>query len=388
MTTLRRPALVALSRRGAQHAARLAGHWPEAELYLLRPWAAEQEGTAHRLDPPLRQHVGSLLQRHDPVCFFCALGVVVRLIAPHLRSKREDPAVLAVDETARFVIPVVSGHLGGANRQAQRIARCLAALPVITTASDALGSLAVDLLGRELGWQIQASSQALIRTAACVVHGEPVAFVQECGSRRWRLTLPALPAHIIPLAEITQADPHQHRALLWVTRQTATEAFRHRWPERLILYRPPLTVGASLAVGIGCDRDTPLTVLVEALLEAREHYPFSWDQITALATIDRKGDEAGLLQLAERLELPLTLYPADRLAQVHVPTPSETVRRHMNTPSVAEAAALLAGRRAADTLLMNKRCYRGEDGKNVTLAIAHATPLPSPTPLNPEHTPP
>ncbi|MBF0583876.1 MAG: cobalamin biosynthesis protein [Magnetococcales bacterium] len=373
----RRPALVALSRRGAQHATRLRRDWPEAAVYLLKPWEAGGSDQAIPLEPPLRQHVAQLLRQHDPVCFFCALGAVVRLIAPHLRSKREDPAVLAIDETARFVIPVVSGHLGGANRHAQRVARWLAALPVITTASDALGRLSVDLLGRSLGWQIQASSEALTRVAACVVNDEPVAWIQEAGSRRWQLELPALPDHVIPLQQIALADPGRQRAVLWITRQTDVAAIQQRWPERLIIYRPPLQPGQPLAnplvVGVGCDRGTPLAALLEALQEARERYPFDWDQITTLATIDRKGDEVGLLQLAERLTLPLTLYPATRLAQVVVPNPSETVQRYMGTPSVSEAAALLAGREGGK-LLLPKHCFRANDGFNVTIALAEATP--------------
>ncbi|MBF0161050.1 MAG: cobalamin biosynthesis protein [Magnetococcales bacterium] len=385
-STLRPPALVALSRRGAHHAAHLAQQWPGAELYLLQPWAAEWPGKAQRLEPPLRQHMARLFSQHNPVCFFCAVAVVVRLLAPHLQGKQKDPAVLAIDETARFVVPVLSGHLGGANAHALRIGRWLAALPVITTASDALDTLAVDLVGRELGWHIQASSLALTRTAACVVNGEPVAWVQSCGTQRWRITMPELPAHVTALADIRQADPRQHRALLWITHSTDVAAIEQRWPERLILYRPPREPGEPLAIGMGCDRGTPLTTLREALLEARHLYPFLWDQVTALATIDRKGDEVGLLQLADLFQLPLTLYPASRLAQMPVPTPSETVRRHMDTPSVAEAAALLAGEEADGELLLPKQCYRGREGKHVTLAIARGRPQSAMATTNPEKT--
>lgn len=370
MAIPRPPALVAVTRRGAQHAVLVAEQWPGAEVYLLKPWEADRAVSAHPLDPPLSQHIQHLLQEHDPVCFFCALGAVVRLIAPHLHSKQSDPAVLAVDETAQFVIPVVSGHLGGANQHAQRVARWLGALPVITTASDSLGTLTVDLLGRSLGWQIDASSAALTRTAACVVNGEPVAWVQECGSRRWQLEWPVLPSHVIPLADISQADSSRHRAVLWITQQTDVAAVQKNWPERCIIYRPPTEIKKPLVIGMGCDRGTPLALLVEALVEARAVYPFFWDQITVLATIDRKGDEVGFLKLAERLTLPLTLYPASRLAQVDVPNPSATVQRHMGTPSVAEAAALLAG---DGVLLLPKQCYRGRDGHNVTIAIGAAS---------------
>ncbi len=378
-----RPALVALTRRGALHATQVAQQWPEATLYLLKPWANDGTVTVHPLEPPLSQHVASLLQGHNPVCFFCALGAVVRLIAPHLHSKQRDPAVLAVDETARFVIPVVSGHGGGANHHALRVARWLNALPVITTASDGLGTLAVDLLGRALGWQIHASPQALTRVAACVVNDEPVAWVQECGSRRWQVNWPVLSMNILPGIPIDQVDPRTYRAVLWITRRTDVAEMEARWPDRLIRYVPPTDTGEPLAVGIGCDRGTPVAVLVEALTEASRSYPFGWDQITDLATIDRKGDEAGLLNLADRLHLPLTLYPAEQLAAVAVPNPSETVRRHMNTPSVAEAAALLAGCGKEEGLRLPKFCHRGESGHHVTIALARGEPAPHQENLSP-----
>jgi cobalt-precorrin 5A hydrolase len=108
---------------------------------------------------------------------------VVRLIAPHLGNKEDDPAVVVVDEAGQFVIPVLSGHLGGANALAGRLATALGATPVLTTASDARQTLAVDLLGRELGWRLEADHATLLRASAAMVNDEPVALVQEAGAK-------------------------------------------------------------------------------------------------------------------------------------------------------------------------------------------------------------
>ncbi|MBF0128029.1 MAG: cobalamin biosynthesis protein, partial [Magnetococcales bacterium] len=295
------PALVAVTRGGAAHAARLARAWPRASLYALEPWATTAGATP--LAPPLRQHVARLLTEHDPVCFFCALGAVVRLIAPHLRSKQQDPAVVVVDETARFVIPVVSGHQGGANEHARAIAAWLDALPVITTASDGLGLFAVDLLGREAGWRIEADPVTLTRCAAALVNGQPMALVQECGGRFF-----SLPENLEDLTTITRADPLRHRALLWITRSREVETIARQWPDALVIYRPP-----SLVAGIGCDRGTSLATLESALRQASAPR-HRIEEITTLATIDRKGDEPALLALAEKMGVPLILFPAARLA--------------------------------------------------------------------------
>lgn len=130
----------------------------------------------------------------------------------------------------------------------------------------------------------------------------------------------------------------------------------------------------SVALGIGCDRGASLATLEAAIAHALAGSgPLT---IRCLATIDRKGDEPAILALAEARGWPLRLYPAEDLARVEVPSPSETVRRVMGTPAVAEAAALLAaGARAAD-LLVPKHRYRGTDGKNATIAVALWTHRP------------
>ncbi|MBF0626465.1 MAG: cobalamin biosynthesis protein [Magnetococcales bacterium] len=363
----RTPALIAITRRGAARAMALAARWPGAVPMVLEGLAPA--GVAV-LKKPLSERLPGLFQDHDPLVFFAALGAVVRLIAPLLRSKREDPAVLAVDEAARFVIPVVSGHLGGANDQARRLATLLGAQAVITTASDVAGLPAVDLLGRDLGWQLDASPRALTWAAGRVVNGDPVALVQDCGNRSWRQAWDPWPDHVILLDQVEQADPAVHSALLWITRRETPPALAARWADRLVRYRPPPGQGEALAIGLGCDRGTPLATLTTLLDRTLAERGLDRDGIRAIATIDLKGDEPALRQLAAALNLPLRLYGAQRLATVTVPHPSEVVRRHVGTPSVSEAAALLAAGATLDHLLVDKARLRGPDGRNATLAVA------------------
>ncbi|MBF0357080.1 MAG: cobalamin biosynthesis protein [Magnetococcales bacterium] len=364
-----KPALVAITKQGAKNAEKLAKHWPDSKLYILSPWGKEIEGDVQHLKPPLAQHIKKLLENHSPICFFCALGAVVRLAAPHLRSKREDPAVLAIDEMARFVIPVLSGHLGGANQYTREVAKVFSALPVITTASDSIGTIAVDLLGRDLGWIIEADHANLTRSAAMVVNDQPVAVVQECGSRRWLDAWPKLAENISLLNNIDQADPKLHKALLWITDSKNSRAIAEKWPETLVIYRPPPGQGMPLSIGIGCDRNTPLNSVKTALKQALADHYLDIEDIVSLATIDIKSDEAALLSLSKELKIQLTLYPAAKLAQVTTPNPSEVVRRYTGTPSVSEAAALLAADSNMDSLLVEKQRYKDKDGKNTTISI-------------------
>jgi cobalt-precorrin 5A hydrolase len=124
----------------------------------------------------------------------------------------------------------------------------------------------------------------------------------------------------------------------------------------------------QVAVGLGCDRGTPLATIERALEQALRSVGLRTDDVAVLASIDAKSDEAAFLQLAAAHQWPLRFYAAAQLAAVPVPNPSETVRRHMGTPSVSEAAALLAAH--GSTLLVEKLKLRGEDGKNATISLA------------------
>ncbi|MHB1291645.1 MAG: cobalamin biosynthesis protein [Sulfuricella sp.] len=125
-----------------------------------------------------------------------------------------------------------------------------------------------------------------------------------------------------------------------------------------------------LAVGIGCDRGTPLDTLQQALDEALTLAGAVAGDVAVVASIDLKRDEPGIKALAENHRWDIAFYPAAQLAAVPVPHPSETVRRHTGTPSVAEAAALLSAGTGMAHLMVEKHKLRGPDGRNATISIA------------------
>ena len=128
-----------------------------------------------------------------------------------------------------------------------------------------------------------------------------------------------------------------------------------------------------LALGIGCDRDTMAATIAQAIAEALAVCGAKLDDVAAVASIDLKADEAGLLEVARAHGWPIRFYAAAELAAVAVPNPSETVRRHTGTPSVSEAAALLAGAVDKTQLIIEKHRLRGPDGRNATVSIARMT---------------
>lgn len=134
----------------------------------------------------------------------------------------------------------------------------------------------------------------------------------------------------------------------------------------------------KIALGIGCDRGTPVATLTQALDEALARAGATQADVTAVASIDLKADEPGLLALAAARGWHIAFQPAARLAEVAVPNPSETVRRHTGTSSVAEAAALLAsgpgGRSDPGRLLVEKYRVQGPDGRHATISVAGMRP--------------
>ncbi len=237
-----RTGMVAITKHGTAQLAKLAPRLPEAEIIVAEKFAETLQNLPNAIKVyrgALRTQMAGLFADYEQIVFFVSLGAVVRLIAPHLKSKDEDPGILVIDDAAKFVIPVLSGHVGGANAYAEQLARLLQATPVLTTASDVGKTIPVDILGRELGWQVEAPKINITRVSAHVVNEEPIAFVQECGATNWWTRPTPLPKNIHLFDCLDDVDLARHKAVLWVTRREIPQALWQELDERLVVYRPP-----------------------------------------------------------------------------------------------------------------------------------------------------
>jgi cobalamin biosynthesis protein CbiG len=329
------PAIVALTPGGMALGRRLAQAIGRGEVVLAR-------GTA-------RDTLTALFQAGRPLVCVMALGIVVRVLGPLTRDKNTEPAVLVVDEAGRFAVSVLGGHSGG-NALAEEVARALGAVPVVTTASEALGVPAVDLIGRQRGWIIEPGSD-LTAVAAAVVRGEPVAVYQDAGRRDWWEEFGGWPASFKRVESWPQSDGVA--GLLISDRQVPAGAVP------VVTYRPP-----TLVLGVGCRRGTPAAEIEQLFDETCRRHGLSPLCLRCVATVDLKANEPGLIEFAARRGLPLTAFPAQELAAVGpLPTPSEVVRQKIGIAGVAEPAALLAA--GTRELLVPKQC-----GRRVTVALA------------------
>ncbi len=244
---LMKTAVISITRHGVALAGRIVAALPGAQLFVPEKFAAEAElaapGSAHSYAHKTGEQIGRLFAEYDALIAVFSLGALVRLIAPYLHSKTTDPAVIVLDEAGRFVIPVLSGHVGGANALAGKLAAMLGAEAVLTTASDVQQTLAVDLLGRELGWTLDATHDALVYASSAVVNDEPVALVQEAGRTDWwenhaNGRSGPLPANITLFDRLEDVAPARFAAILWISHRTLPEALAGQLAGRCVTYRP------------------------------------------------------------------------------------------------------------------------------------------------------
>jgi precorrin-4 C11-methyltransferase len=376
MNSAPRIILVAVTRGGLDHARLLRTRLRSGELYRPARHGPPEHVWEHAFDGPLSEQVPVFFAGCDQLVFFLAVGAVTRLIAPCLASKETDPGVLAVDEGSRFVIPLLSGHRGGANAFARTVAGCLGAVPVITTASDVLGGLSPDLLEETFGWRAE-PAERLKSVALSLVNREPVAIVQEVGEPGTWLDERELPDHATFLRRSGfQPDSASGQvgnltyegspfaAVLWITDRRVTE-LHVLAPERILWYRP-----RSLVLGVGCERGISREALEDGLEQFLQAHHYALNSIAVLATAQVKADEPALLEWAAAHGWRTVFHSAEELAAVeHIPNPSSVVERCVGTPGVAEPAALLAA--GAERLLVEKQVVTSPHSpRRMTFALA------------------
>ena len=371
MRAPRRPfAVYAITRHGIDVAARLVEKLPGAELYVSEKLHAGAPAAALPLPLPMGPLLAEAFTAYDCHVFVISVGAVVRMIAPLLTDKKVDPAVICVDDDARFAICVLSGHVGRGNELTMRVAAALGAESVITTASDVRGTLTVDILGRELGWVLDDPDRNVTRGCAAVVNAAPVLFVQETGEPNWWPEDRPLPEGVSYTTSLEAVDPSGFEIVLVASDREIRDTHPALWANAVV-YRPK-----SFVLGLGCDRGADPAMVERGVIAILAAQGLSPKSVKAIATIDLKKDEPAFLALAERFGWPLHLHTAEELDVVPgIENPSETVKRHVGSRGVAEPAALLTA--GAPGLLVPKQRYTEPGaGRSMTLAVAR---IPFPT---------
>jgi cobalt-precorrin 5A hydrolase len=341
-------AVVALTRNGVNLGLQIQANLPGCVCYVPKRHRFALALGAEGFDR-MGAVVPDLWRRFGALVFIMATGIVVRQIAPLLKHKMQDPAVVVLDEKGKYVISLISGHLGGANRLAAAVARITGGQAVITTASDVQNRPAIDLIAQELGLEME-NPEMLSTVTRRLLEGETLWVCDP--DRRLAAHLKG-EEHIVwyeaeklmPVHDVTSAG-------VWVSNRLAPEGLP------CLLLRP-----RDLVVGIGCNRGSPAKEILDLLHTVFHRERLSPRSIRNLASIDVKSDESGILETGKLLGRPVHFYSRREIEKVAVPNPSPMVLAHIGVESVCEATALLSAQSSKLIIAKQKTA-------NVTLAVA------------------
>lgn len=347
-------ALYALTEEGAALARRLARALASEDAGAGHVFAPRHTGREEdRLFDSLPVLLGQTFRQYRAHIFVGAAGIAVRAVAPHLEHKSTDPAVIVCDEAGAFAVSLLSGHWGGGNDLARRVAEVTGGQAVITTATDVRRLPALDVLAREAGCVVL-DWDKVKHVNAALLRGEPVRVFDP-------LRVLDLPEGAELLHRVEHL-PHDDDALVTTADWRAVPPAENR----LRLAVP------ALHAGVGCRRGVGAEEIVTALEATFQASGLEIKALADMASVSAKEDEAGLLEAARRLGVPVRFFSPEELADAPVLTPSAMAAQlfGVDSISVCEGAALLAAGGDEATLLVPKE--RHEARVTVAVAVAEA----------------
>ena len=332
---MNRIAIIPISEAGCAIADTLRQHFPTA-------------------DAVSRNSVATYWNNYDAFVFIGAMGICVRTIAPCIEDKHTDPAVVCIDSLGQNVISVLSGHIGGANDLTQELSALLSAHAVITTQSDCAGLWALDTLSDRFQWPIASDNEDMNDCIFAFVNRKPTALLLEARDEGTDYLEATKPDHVTIIHDISEADPQRYQLLIIVS------PFIHHAPDGMLeLHFVPMI--GTIGFGLAHHPEDYMSIYdeIDEAMASRGILPCA----LRYCTIDVKADEEFCTMLQEEYDEEVVFYTAEELAAVEVPNPSDTVMKHVGTPSVCEAAAILGSNHGQLVVPKIK-------GKNWTAALA------------------
>ena len=341
--------VLAITKNGVNIGGKLKELFPNWKIFAPGKLSNENNKITWYSEPTSDKIIELFKNSNALICLF-SLGAVIRLIAPHLKDKKTDPAVIVIDDKTNFVISVLSGHIGGANELTQEISEKLNALPVITTAADVNKTIAVDLVGREFGWKID-DETTVTKISAHMVNAESIGVFQQTNNQKWYKQLPKNVTIYNNLEELKKSNSKAHLII-------SDEIIDNELSQESVIYRPQ-----SLVIGIGLHWDTTKDTIKEGIEHCLKKFNLSSKSIAKLVSIKKPEDVQGLIDLGKEMQVPVEYVDREELAEIITPNPSTTVKAFEGTASVSEAAAIKVSK---GELIVEKQKFP----PNLTVAIA------------------
>lgn len=345
-------AIVTLTKKGLQLGLKVKTVFKCTDIDIYSPdkfknnQKVENQEEINYYDFPLKELTAKLFEQYKNIVYIMALGIVVRVIAPYLVSKRVDPAVVTIDETGQNVISTLSGHLGGANKLTEKTAKIIGANSVTTTATDCQGKMAIDLLAKRLDCIIEPFENLKIANA-CIVNDKPLNIFTDynIGLKKTENI------SVFPLPVLSKNVRRGFPVIISNKNIKVNGDYLQLIPRNVI-------------IGIGCRKGISVKKIKLAVGEALDFLNIKERSIKNLATIDLKKDEAGLMKYAEQKSLKVDIIDRNKINNANLDiSKSEFVQKTVGVPGVCEPSALLSANKGK--LILPKTKY-----DQVTVAVA------------------
>ena len=320
-------AIIALTKNGVELAGKI-GRELDADLYLKNDFIEKvilngELFMIHPFSVDFHGMIEKIFFKYDALIFIMACGIAVRSIAPYIKDKQSDPAVVVVDELGRFAVSLLSGHIGGANRLAGRVAALMGGVPIITTATDINGVIAFDELAADNGCAIE-NIESLKYISSELVNGGKVSFFSDCRT-----------AGVLPRNIEAVVSGQTCKLAVAVTNSTTAPVAA----ERVLYLRP-----RNLIIGIGCKKGKTKREIEDAVMDFIQKNRKSMLSVKGMASISIKANERGILDFCSEKNIPFKTFSAEEIKTVEHRFPSsDFVKKVTGVGGVSEACAVLAG---------------------------------------------
>lgn len=345
--------ILLISEAGLPVAEQIQREYPQAKIYSKNKIKGVEEITS------IKAFLEEYFAQTDTLIFIGAMGICVRSIAPFVGHKYHDPAVIAIDSTGKNVISVMSGHIGGANELTKDLALLLGANPVITTQSDNTDLWALDIIGKQFGWETESNCTYFNEPLTLFVNGKKTALLLECRDKGTAYLEQTCPKHTTVFYRYEDIDFEVFELLISVSPFERKEvAIPH------IHFIPKM-----LHMGVGCRRLCAKDGIADYIEKQLKANGLSPKALADISTIELKKDEPLVADLKAYFgDLPVQIYSSEELQKIEVPNPSAKVKSVTQSVSVSEASAIYSAQ--GGKLLLEKQKGKLSEGNDFTFAVA------------------
>lgn len=296
-----------------------------------------------RINGSLRDFVGEIFYKYEFILFIMATGIVVRVIAPYIKDKTRDPGIMVMDEKGKFIISLLSGHLGGANSYTEKIAKKIDATGVITTASDVLGLISVDMLAKKLNCKMESLKKAKDITSD-IVNEKKVGIISD---------IPINLQDYEKIKIINRENIKLFDSIIYITNKVLEKPH----------FRSIQLIPRNIVIGVGCRRGTKTENIIEAIKRVLVELNLRSDSIKCLTSVDIKKDEPGILEAGEYFDVDVQFIDRDKIKIIEDKFEgSNFVKKTIGVAAVSEPCGYISSNRGK--CIMKKRKFKG-----ITLSV-------------------